>query len=33
MINEGYKQVKKFSWKKAASDVLRVFEEIGGKNA
>ena len=31
MKKEGHSQVKKFSWEKAASEVLGVFEEIGGQ--
>lgn len=28
MIKKGYEQVKKFSWEKAAKEVLQVFEEV-----
>lgn len=30
MIKKGHEQVKKFSWEKAAREVLDVFEEVGG---
>lgn len=30
MIKKGYEQVKKFSWEKAAREVLDVFEEVAG---
>ncbi len=31
MVKKGYNQVKQFSWEKAASETLRVLEELGGK--
>jgi glycosyltransferase involved in cell wall biosynthesis len=31
MIKKGHEQVKKFSWEKAAREVIDVFEEVGGK--
>ncbi len=30
LIQKGYKQIKKFSWEKAASETLRVLEDVGG---
>lgn len=33
MIKQGYEQVKKFSWEKAAREVLQVFEEVGVKSS
>ncbi len=30
LVEKGYKQIKKFSWEKAASETLRVLEEVGG---
>lgn len=31
MIKKGHEQVKKFSWDKAAMEVIRVFEDVAGK--
>ncbi len=33
MVKKGHAQVKKFSWEKSAREVLKVLEEVGGKNA
>lgn len=32
MIAKGKEQVKKFSWERSAKEVLRVLEQVGGKN-
>ncbi len=32
MIKKGHEQLKKFSWEKAAKEVLEVFEEVGNKS-
>ena len=32
MKKEGFEQIKKFSWEKAAGEVLKVLEEAGSKN-